>query len=115
MSTHPDYTHRSHYSPGRLQVYRYDANLCSADDARVHHFLCRRFCLLWHCRYLSRPQLLSILLVGFYQGMYALDAADGVTDKGGIVMHSLLQALLQAPDFNATEGYVIVFINSESC
>ncbi|CCA68110.1 related to YVC1-vacuolar cation channel [Serendipita indica DSM 11827] len=48
--------------------------------------------------------LLSILLIGFYQGMYALDAADGVTDKGGVVMHSLLQALLQAPDFNATEG-----------
>lgn len=48
--------------------------------------------------------LLSVLLIGFYQGMYALDAADGVTNEGPKVVHSLLQALLQAPDFSATNG-----------
>ncbi|KAG8799730.1 hypothetical protein FRC20_004856 [Serendipita sp. 405] len=48
--------------------------------------------------------LLSVLLIGFYQAMYALDAADGVTDRGVVVVNSLLQALLQAPDFNAAEG-----------
>jgi hypothetical protein len=49
-----------------------------------------------------------VLLVGFYQGMYALDAADGKTDRGAIVANSLMQALLQAPDFNAADGYVLV-------
>ncbi|KAG9100296.1 hypothetical protein FRC07_010425 [Ceratobasidium sp. 392] len=43
--------------------------------------------------------LLSILGIGFAQGMYALDAADGVTDHGMTVINTLLQALLQAPDF----------------
>ncbi|CAE6411686.1 unnamed protein product [Rhizoctonia solani] len=43
--------------------------------------------------------LLSILGIGFAQGMYALDAADGVTDHGTTVINTLLQALLQAPDF----------------
>ncbi|CAE6522667.1 unnamed protein product [Rhizoctonia solani] len=43
--------------------------------------------------------LLSILGIGFAQGMYALDAADGVTDHGATVINTLLQALLQAPDF----------------
>ncbi|CCO31900.1 Calcium channel YVC1 AltName: Full=TRP homolog [Rhizoctonia solani AG-1 IB] len=43
--------------------------------------------------------LLSILGIGFAQGMYALDAADGVTDHGSTVINTLLQALLQAPDF----------------
>ncbi|QRV72880.1 ion transport domain-containing protein [Ceratobasidium sp. AG-Ba] len=43
--------------------------------------------------------LLSILGIGFAQGMYALDAADGVTDHGVTVINTLLQALLQAPDF----------------
>jgi hypothetical protein len=40
--------------------------------------------------------------------MYALDAADGKTDRGAIVANSLMQALLQAPDFNAADGYVLV-------
>ncbi|KAG8717126.1 hypothetical protein FRC08_008161 [Ceratobasidium sp. 394] len=43
--------------------------------------------------------LLSILGIGFAQGMYALDAADGVTEHGMTVVNTLLQALLQAPDF----------------
>ncbi|KAG8716244.1 hypothetical protein FRC11_006638 [Ceratobasidium sp. 423] len=43
--------------------------------------------------------LLSLLGIGFAQGMYALDAADGVTDHGSTVINTLLQALLQAPDF----------------
>jgi hypothetical protein len=53
---------------------------------------------------LTVEQLLSVLLAGFYQGMYAIDAADGHTDNGTTIMHSLLQALLQAPDFKVTEG-----------
>lgn len=42
--------------------------------------------------------------------MFALDAADGITNRGGIVANSLLQALLQAPDFNAAEGCVYTLL-----
>ncbi|CAE6433246.1 unnamed protein product [Rhizoctonia solani] len=54
--------------------------------------------------------LLSILGIGFAQGMYALDAADGVTDHGSTVINTLLQALLQAPDFEqpATSNFGLV-------
>jgi hypothetical protein len=40
-------------------------------------------------------QLLSVLGIGFAQGLYALDAADGVTEHGTDVVNSLIQALLQ--------------------
>ncbi|KAH8118466.1 calcium activated cation channel, partial [Phellopilus nigrolimitatus] len=43
--------------------------------------------------------LLSILGIGFAQGLYALDAADGETEHGALVINALIQALLQAPDF----------------
>ncbi|KAL0580084.1 Calcium channel yvc1 [Marasmius crinis-equi] len=43
--------------------------------------------------------LLSILALGFAQAMYALDAADGTTEAPSAVVHALVQALLQAPDF----------------
>ncbi|CAE6531293.1 unnamed protein product [Rhizoctonia solani] len=54
--------------------------------------------------------LLSILGIGFAQGMYALDAADGVTDHGVTVINTLLQALLQAPDFEqpAVSNYGLI-------
>ncbi|KAJ3544692.1 hypothetical protein NMY22_g2688 [Coprinellus aureogranulatus] len=44
--------------------------------------------------------LLSVLGVGFTQGLYALDAADGSTESPVAVVHVLIQALLQAPDFS---------------
>jgi hypothetical protein len=43
--------------------------------------------------------LLSVLLAGFAQGMYAIDASDGREEEGAAVLNTLLQALLQAPDF----------------
>jgi len=55
--------------------------------------------------------LLSVIGVGFLQGMYALDAADGNTEHGILVIHTLIQALLSAPDFNkpATTFALIMF------
>ena len=43
--------------------------------------------------------LLSVLGIGFAQGLYALDAADGATDGPGVTVHVLIQALLSAPDY----------------
>jgi hypothetical protein len=61
----------------------------------------------------SGSQLLSVLGIGFAQGLYALDAADGATDGPGVVraispnhptnqltllcqtVHVLIQALLR--------------------
>ncbi|KAF8204720.1 calcium activated cation channel [Pholiota molesta] len=43
--------------------------------------------------------LLSVLAIGFAQGLYALDAADGSTDPPSSIMNVLLQALLQSPDY----------------
>jgi len=39
------------------------------------------------------------LSVGFYQGLYALDAADGTVDHVSEVVHVLIQGLLQSPGF----------------
>ncbi|TEB35722.1 calcium activated cation channel [Coprinellus micaceus] len=44
--------------------------------------------------------LLSVLGIGFAQGLYALDAADGSTESPAVIVHVLIQALLQAPDFS---------------
>ncbi|KAI0321937.1 calcium activated cation channel [Amylostereum chailletii] len=44
--------------------------------------------------------LLSVLGVGFLQGLYALDAADGSTESSGEVVHSMVQALLGSPNFD---------------
>ncbi|KAJ1309032.1 hypothetical protein OPQ81_004713 [Rhizoctonia solani] len=52
--------------------------------------------------------LLSILGIGFAQGMYALDAADGVTDHGLTVINTLLQSLLQAPDFAQPSNFGLI-------
>ncbi|TFK43743.1 calcium activated cation channel [Crucibulum laeve] len=43
--------------------------------------------------------LLSVLAIGFGQGLYALDAADGSTEKPSAVVNVLVQALLQAPNY----------------
>jgi len=43
--------------------------------------------------------LLSVLAIGFGQGLYALDAADGTTEAPSSVVNALVQALLQSPDF----------------
>ncbi|KAF8969434.1 calcium activated cation channel [Flammula alnicola] len=43
--------------------------------------------------------LLSVLAIGFAQGLYALDAADGSTEPPSSVLNVLVQALLGSPDF----------------
>ncbi|KAF7332263.1 hypothetical protein MKEN_00107500 [Mycena kentingensis (nom. inval.)] len=43
--------------------------------------------------------LLSVLSIGFAQGMYALDASDGIEEDPAMIGHLLIQALLQAPDY----------------
>ncbi|KAJ3572869.1 hypothetical protein NP233_g2814 [Leucocoprinus birnbaumii] len=44
--------------------------------------------------------LLSVLAVGFAQGLYALDAADGTIESPYTVINVLIQALLQSPDYS---------------
>jgi len=44
--------------------------------------------------------LLSVLAIGFAQGLYALDAADGSTEPPSSVVNVLVRALLQSPDFD---------------
>ncbi|KAG6910952.1 hypothetical protein DXG01_006006 [Tephrocybe rancida] len=48
--------------------------------------------------------LLSVLAIGFGQGLFALDAADGSTEGPSVVAHILIQALLQSPDYNKFAG-----------
>ncbi|KAJ3484123.1 hypothetical protein NLI96_g5862 [Meripilus lineatus] len=43
--------------------------------------------------------LLALLGLGFLQGLYALDAADGQTDHPYDVVNLLVQALLQSPNY----------------
>lgn len=45
--------------------------------------------------------LLALLGVGFLQGLYALDAADGQSAHPSEVVNVLIQALLQSPNFDA--------------
>lgn len=45
--------------------------------------------------------LLAIMGVGFFQSLYALDAADGESGGGNIVVNGLIQALLGSPDFDS--------------
>ncbi|WVF67133.1 hypothetical protein IAT40_001878 [Kwoniella sp. CBS 6097] len=45
--------------------------------------------------------LLGIMAIGFVQSLYALDAADGETGGGGMVVNNLIQALLGSPDFES--------------
>ncbi|KAI0276307.1 hypothetical protein BGY98DRAFT_1090269 [Russula aff. rugulosa BPL654] len=48
--------------------------------------------------------LLSILGIGFLQGLYALDAADGQIESSTVVMHIMVQSLLQAPNYDKFAG-----------
>jgi hypothetical protein len=45
-------------------------------------------------------QLLTVQAIGFAQGLYALDAADGNVDPPDFVVNVLIQALLQSPAFD---------------
>ncbi|EJD53958.1 calcium activated cation channel [Auricularia subglabra TFB-10046 SS5] len=47
---------------------------------------------------------LCVLLAGFVQGMYALDAADGTQEPNLSIVDILLQGLMQAPDFDKPTG-----------
>ncbi|KAI0334388.1 calcium activated cation channel [Cubamyces sp. BRFM 1775] len=44
--------------------------------------------------------LLALLGIGFIQGLYALDVADGQSDHPHEIMHGLIQALLQNPQYD---------------
>ncbi|KAI0254847.1 hypothetical protein BJV78DRAFT_881185 [Lactifluus subvellereus] len=48
--------------------------------------------------------MLSILGIGFLQGLYALDAADGTVESSSVVMHLMVQSLLQSPDYGKFAG-----------
>ncbi|OCH94327.1 calcium activated cation channel [Obba rivulosa] len=58
--------------------------------------------------------LLALLGIGFLQGLYALDAADGQTDHPTTVIHALIQALLQAPDYemfaSSVAGQILYYL-----
>jgi hypothetical protein len=43
--------------------------------------------------------LISVLALGFGQGLYALDAADGETERPSVVMNVLIQALFGSPNY----------------
>ncbi|KAI0089070.1 calcium activated cation channel [Irpex rosettiformis] len=49
--------------------------------------------------------LLALLGIGFLQGLYALDAADGNTEPAQEVINLLIQALLQSPDYGRWNGW----------
>ncbi|KAF8351641.1 calcium activated cation channel [Amanita rubescens] len=44
--------------------------------------------------------LLSVLSIGFFQGLYGLDAADGNADDVWELVNLLIQSLLQSPNFS---------------
>jgi len=48
--------------------------------------------------------LLSILAIGFLQGLYALDAADGQLESSSVIVHVMVQSLLQSPDYDKFAG-----------
>ncbi|KAF7352544.1 hypothetical protein MVEN_01219700 [Mycena venus] len=58
--------------------------------------------------------LLSVLTLGFGQGLYALDASDGKIASTGAIVNSLVQALLQAPDYSnfeqSTAGLTLYYL-----
>ncbi|KAL1723466.1 hypothetical protein EV715DRAFT_190734 [Schizophyllum commune] len=47
--------------------------------------------------------LLSVLALGFAQGLYAVDAADGQVEDPSTVVNVLVQALLQSPNYEIFE------------
>ncbi|KAG1846767.1 hypothetical protein DFJ58DRAFT_798534 [Suillus subalutaceus] len=48
--------------------------------------------------------LLSVLGIGFLQGLYALDAADGLSEDPSIIVNVLVQGLLQSPNYDRFSG-----------
>jgi hypothetical protein len=48
--------------------------------------------------------LLSVLALGFGQGLYALDAADGEVESPLVVINVLIQALLASPNYERYAG-----------
>jgi len=54
--------------------------------------------------------LLSVLAIGFAQALYALDAADGLTNHGYIIMNQLIQALLGEANFEAHSNSAVGLI-----
>ncbi|TFK55588.1 hypothetical protein OE88DRAFT_1622056 [Heliocybe sulcata] len=58
--------------------------------------------------------LLSVLGLGFAQGLYALDMADGQIDSASSVVNVMIQSLLQAPDFGkfdvSTMGLTLYYL-----
>ena len=71
------------------QVHRHDANLCGSNAEGIWNFLCSGcysiFCGNMQGLKFGVFQLLSVLAIGFGQGLYALDAADGSTDAPSTV------------------------------
>ncbi|KAJ7639099.1 hypothetical protein FB45DRAFT_904700 [Roridomyces roridus] len=58
--------------------------------------------------------LLSVLSVGFAQGLYALDASDGSAEPSGTIAKVLMEALLQSPNYDkfsgSTAGLMLYYI-----
>ncbi|KAJ7129408.1 calcium activated cation channel [Mycena epipterygia] len=48
--------------------------------------------------------LLSVLSLGFGQGLYALDASDGAAESPGTIVNVLIEALLQSPNYGKFSG-----------
>ncbi|KAJ7702184.1 hypothetical protein B0H17DRAFT_1194704 [Mycena rosella] len=48
--------------------------------------------------------LLSLLSLGFGQGLYALDASDGKAESGAAIVNVLVQALPQSPNYGKFSG-----------
>ncbi len=87
--------YRTHYCVRWPQICWDYANMHFSNVPRVWHILCC-MCSL-ECLFCSDLflQLLSILGIGFLQGLYALDAADGQVESSSAVVHVMVQSLLQ--------------------
>jgi len=48
--------------------------------------------------------LLAIVGAGFAQSLYAIDAADGHTESGSLIVNNLVQGLLGSPNFGYSEN-----------
>jgi len=83
------------------KVHRHDADLCSSNVERIWNLLCGA-CFPVFCgkkeglKFDIIIQLLSVLAIGFGQGLYALDAADGSTDAPSMVNNWLIILALKA-------------------
>ena len=82
------------------KVHRHDADLCSSNVERIWDILRGArfpvFCGKKRGLKFGIIQLLSVLAIGFGQGLYALDAADGSTDSPSMVNNRLIILALKA-------------------